>query len=138
VNETAIPAVARKEEGMQYILLIYGDESAWGSASPEEQAKNMQEWVDYTQFLKDEGYHIAGDALHPTSDATTVRVRDGKTITTDGPFAETKEQLGGYYLVDCKDLDEAIEASARMPVGPHGTVEIRPVAIYDEEGRPSM
>jgi hypothetical protein len=110
VNETAIRAVARKEDGMQYILLIYGDESAWGSASPEEQAKNMQEWVDYTQFLKDKGYHIAGDALHPTSDATTVRVRDGKTITTDGPFA----------------------------VGPHGTVEIRPVAIYDEEGRPSM
>jgi hypothetical protein len=98
----------------------------------------MQEWVDYTQFLKDKGYHIAGDALHPTSDATTVRVRDGKAITTDGPFAETKEQLGGYYLVDCKDLDEAIEASARMPVGPHGTVEIRPVAVYDEEGRPSM
>jgi len=123
---------------MQYILLIYGDESSWGSASPEEQAKSMQEWVDYTQFLKDKGYHLAGDALHPTSDATTVRVRDGKTITTDGPFAETKEQLGGYYLVDCKDLDEAIEASARMPVGPHGTVEIRPVAVYDEEGHPSM
>jgi len=109
---------------MQYILLIYGDESSWGSASPEEQAKNMQEWTDYTQFLKDKGYHIAGDALHPT--------------TTDGPFAETKEQLGGYYLVDCKDLDEAIEASARMPVGPHGTVEIRPIAVYDEEGHPSM
>ena len=123
---------------MQYILLIYGDETAGTAMSPEDQGKRLQEWDDYTQWLKDKNYYVGGDALHPTQDATTVRVRDGKTITTDGPFAETKEQLGGYYLVDCKDLYEAIEASARMPVGPHGTVEIRPVAVYDEEGRPSM
>ena len=115
---------------MQYIFLIYGDESAWGSASPEEQAKNMQEWVDYTQFLKDKGYHIAGDALHPTSDATTVRVRDGKTITTDGPFAETKETLGGFYLVEAADLDEAISYAAMIPGARHGCIEVRPVWDY--------
>lgn len=123
---------------MQYILLIYGDESEGGTTSPEEMAKSMQEWGDYTQYLKDKGYHLAGDALHPTHDATTVRVHEGKTITTDGPFAETKEQLGGYYVVDCPSLDEAIDASARMPIGMHGTVEIRPIMVFDEEGRPSM
>ena len=112
---------------MQYILLIYGDESSWGSASPEEQAKNMQEWTDYTQFLKDKGYHIAGDALHPTSDATTVRVRDGKTITTDGPFAETKEQLGGYYLLEARDRNEAIEVASRIPGARFGSIEVRSV-----------
>jgi hypothetical protein len=127
----------RKEDGVQYIFLIYGDQSEGGSASPEEMAKSMQEWGDYTQYLKDKGYHLAGEALYPTHDATTVRVRDGKTITTDGPFAETKEQLGGFYLVDCPSLDEAIEASAKMPVGPNGSVEIRPVMLFDEEGHPS-
>jgi hypothetical protein len=121
---------------VQYIFLIYGDESE-GSSSPDEMAKSMQEWGDYTQYLKDKGYHLAGEALYPTHDATTVRVRDGKTITTDGPFAETKEQLGGYYLVDCPSLDEAIEASAKMPVGPDGSVEIRPIMLFDEEGHPS-
>ena len=122
---------------MQYILLIYGDETGGAGMSPEDMAKGAQEWVDYTQWLKDEGYHLAGDALHPTSDATTVRIRDGKTITTDGPFAETKEQLGGYYLVECKDLDEALVAAARIPIGPHGSVEIRPIMAFDEEGNPS-
>jgi hypothetical protein len=129
-------AAERKEDGVQYIFLIYGDESE-GSSSPDEMAKSMQEWGDYTQYLKDKGYHLAGEALYPTHDATTVRVRDGKTITTDGPFAETKEQLGGYYLVDCPSLDEAIEASAKMPVGPDGSVEIRPIMLFDEEGQPS-
>jgi hypothetical protein len=123
---------------VQYILLIYGDETEGTAMSPEDQAKGAQEWVDYTRWLKDKGYHLAGDALHPTSDATTVRVRDGKTITTDGPFAETKEQLGGYYLVECKDLDEALEAAARIPIGPHGSVEIRPILAFDMEGNPSM
>jgi hypothetical protein len=122
---------------VQYILLIYGEESSAAIAPPEEMAKNMQEWTDYTQWLKDQRYYVAGEALHPTHDATTVRVRDGKTITTDGPFAETKEQLGGYYLVECPSLDEAIEASARMPVGPLGSVEIRPIMLFDEEGNPS-
>ncbi len=119
---------------MQYILLIYGDENAQADASPEEQAKGMQEWVDYTRWLKDKGFYLAGDALHPTSQATTVRRGEGKTLTTDGPFAETHEQLGGYYLVECKDLDEAIEASAKMPIHA-GSIEIRPVMVFDEMGQ---
>ena len=81
---------------MQYMLLIYGDETSLMDASPEDQATGAKAWVDYTQWLKDEGRHVAGDALHPTASATTLRFdADGKTLTTDGPFAETKEQLGG-------------------------------------------
>jgi hypothetical protein len=119
---------------MQYLLLIYGDETAQADVPPQEQAKNMQAWVDYTQWLRDKGYHLAGDALHPTSEATTVRHSEGKTVTTDGPFAETKEQLGGYYLVECKNLDEAIEASQQMPVR-GGSIEIRPVMLFDDMGQ---
>jgi hypothetical protein len=122
---------------MQYILLIYGDETAGTAMSPEDQGKRLQEWDDYTQWLKDKNYYVGGDALHPTHDATTVRVRDGKTITTDGPFAETKEQLGGYYLVECPSLDEAIEASSKLPIGYRGSVEIRPVMVFDGEDHPS-
>ena len=122
---------------MQYILLIYGEETAGTAMSPEDQAKGLQEWTDYTQWLKDKGYYVGGDALHPTSDATTVRVRNGETLVSDGPFAETKEQLGGYYLVDCPSLDEAIEASAKLPIGYRGSVEIRPVMVFDDEGHPS-
>ncbi len=123
---------------MQYMLLIYGDENAWESMPPEEQDKAMQGWIDYTQWLKDSGAHIAGDALAPTSAATTVRVRDGETLTTDGPFAETKEQLGGYYLIEAENLDDAIAAAARCPGAFGGTMEVRPLVAYDEEGRPSM
>ena len=115
---------------MQYIFLIYGDESEGGSSSPDEMAKSMQEWGDYTQYLKDKGYHLAGEALYPTHDATTVRVRDGKTITTDGPFAETKEQLGGYYMIECKDLDEAIKTAAKIPGARFGSIEVRPIMEF--------
>ncbi len=120
---------------MQYILLIYGDESSGADMSAEEQGKTMQEWVDYTQWLRDKGWYLAGDALHATTEATTVRFGGTAPVTTDGPFAETKEQLGGYYLLECKDLDEAIEASSKMPVR-GGGVEIRPVMLFDDEGRP--
>ncbi len=120
---------------MQYILLIYGDENSGATMSAEEQGKTMQEWVDYTQLLRDKGWYLGGDALHPTSEATTVRGQGGPPVTTDGPFAETKEQLGGYYLVECKDLDEAIEASSKMPIR-GGGVEIRPLMLFDDEGRP--
>jgi hypothetical protein len=123
---------------MQYMVLIYGDESALMGATPEEQAASAQAWVDYTQWLKDEGTHVAGDALYPTSASTTLRFdAEGKSLTTDGPFAETKEQLGGYYLLECKDIDEAIGAASRMPVR-YGSVEIRPVMEFDEEGKPRM
>ena len=123
---------------MQYMLLIYGDENAWEGMSPEEQAEGLKPWDDYTKWLKDSGAYVAGDALAPTTAATTVRVRDGQTLTTDGPFAETKEQLGGYYLIEAENLDDAIAAAARCPGAHGGTMEVRPVAIYDEEDRPSM
>ena len=125
----------------QYILLIYGDESAWEAVPPDERAKTMQEWFDYTQWLRDKGWYVGGDALHPTAQATTVRVRDGATLTTDGPFAETKEQLGGYYVVRTENLDEAIEAAARCPGAQGGamggSMEIRPIVDFEEEGPPS-
>ncbi|HKE53236.1 MAG TPA: YciI family protein [Actinomycetota bacterium] len=122
---------------MQYLLLIYGDENAWEGMSPEDQAEGMKGWVDYTQWLKDTGAHVAGDALQPTTTATTVRVRGGETLTTDGPFAETKEQLGGYYLIDVDNLDDAIAAAARCPGAFGGTMEVRPIQAFDEEGNPS-
>lgn len=116
---------------MQYMLLIYGTEGGWEALAPEEQAKGMQEWNDYTQWLKDAGSYIAGDALAPTTAATSVRVRDGKTLTTDGPFAETKEQLGGYYLIEVENLDDAIAAAARCPGAHDGTMEVRPIQVFD-------
>ncbi|HET9249600.1 MAG TPA: YciI family protein [Actinomycetota bacterium] len=122
---------------MQYLLLIYGDEQAWESMMPEEQGEAMQGWTDYTQWLKDTGLYLGGDALAPTTAATTVRVRDGQTLTTDGPFAETKEQLGGYYLIEAANLDDAIAAAARCPGAFGGTMEVRPVVMFDEEGHPS-
>lgn len=120
---------------MQYLLLIYGDESAWVEPPPEAAAQEMQRWYDYTTWLQEKGWLLAGEPLQDTSSATTVRIRDGKTLTTDGPFAETKEQLGGYYLVECENLDEAIEAASRIPSVHRGSVEIRP--LMEIEGAPA-
>ena len=111
---------------MQYLLLIYGEPPAT-PPTPEEGAAMMPEYDAYTKWLKDTGQFRGGEALHPVSDATTVSVRDGRRIVTDGPFAETKEHLGGYYLIDTKDLDGAIEAAARVPGARFGKIEIRPI-----------
>ena len=119
---------------MRYLLLIYGDESARPELSPEEQATEMKAWYDYTDWLREKGWYEAGEALQFSSTATVVRQREGETITTDGPFAETKEQLGGYYLVSCDDLDQAIEAASRIPtVAYGGPVEVRPVQEFPEQ-----
>src|SRR5581483_11755155 len=112
---------------MQYLLLIYGDERAAAAMSPGELEVSEKAWYDYDGWLRAQGRKLAGDALQPTSTATTVREQGGAVLTTDGPFAETKEQLGGYYLVDCEHLDQAIEAASRMPIMGRGSVEIRPV-----------
>jgi hypothetical protein len=117
---------------VRYLILIYGDESGMGQASPEEQATEMQAWNDYTAWLQQKGWYVGGEALEPTSAATTVRERDGKTLTTDGPFAETKEQLGGYYLVRCDNLDEAVEAASKIPSVGRGSVEVRPIMEFAE------
>jgi hypothetical protein len=116
---------------MQYILLIYGDEAAEARMTEAEQMVVYQEYNTYTKEVRDAGAYVGGEALHPTSSATTVRVRSGKTLTTDGPFAETKEQLGGYYVVNAKDLDEAIAWAAKIPGAKNGSIEIRPLMVFE-------
>jgi hypothetical protein len=111
---------------MRYLLLIYQDEIAQSQWSEEEKAAEYQEYFAFGAETEKRGVS-AGNALMPTNTATTVRVRNGKIMTTDGPFAETKEQLGGYYMLQCDDLDEAIEISAKIPGARHGCIEIRPV-----------
>lgn len=118
---------------MQYMLLIYGDMSAFSELSEEEQSANMQEWHDYSRWLSDQGWMQAGDALQDVDQATSVRVQGGDRLVTDGPFAETKETLGGYYLVEVDNLDDAIEAAARCPGARNGTIEVRPVAELPPE-----
>ncbi len=113
----------------EYMLLIYG--AADDQRSPEEMAAELPAWFEYTEELQASGAMVAGAALQPIETATSVRVRDGKTLSTDGPFAETREQFGGYYLIEAKDLDEAIGIAARIPSAKIGTVEIRPVVIFD-------
>jgi hypothetical protein len=116
---------------MRYLLLIYGDESARPDMGPDD--VEMKRWTDYTEWLHEKGWHQAGEALLRTPNATTVRERDGSVMTTDGPFAETKEQLGGFYLVDCPNLDDAIEAASRMPnLSYGGSVEVRPIMEFPE------
>ena len=114
---------------MRYVALIYGSEAVAAIMS---KAEHEAEMVAYNAFGKEEaGYLLpGGEALHPTSAATTVRVREGKTLTTDGPFAETKEQLGGFYMLQCKDLDEAIAVAARIPGAKVGSIEIRPIVEW--------
>lgn len=109
----------------QYMLLIYGSDE--GAPAPEEMAGHMQDWGAYTQSLEDAGVRIASDQLHGIEAATTVRVRDGETQISDGPFAATKEYLGGYYLIDCPDLDTALGHAARSPIVTYGSVEVRPI-----------
>ena len=112
---------------MQYMLLIYGDQNGWETLSEAERGEMMQAYGSFSQELRDSGSLVAGDALEPTETATTVRVRDDETLTTDGPFAETKEQLGGVFVTDLPDLDEAIRIAALVPAASYGTLEIRPL-----------
>ena len=118
---------------MKYLLLIYSDEKADANVSEAEMAAWMDEYNAYTDALQKSGIMLAGEALQPTATATTVRVKDGKKITTHGPFAETKEQLGGYYFVNCNNLDEAIEWAARCPGARVGSIEVRPIMDFSEE-----
>ncbi|HLY29809.1 MAG TPA: YciI family protein [Ktedonobacterales bacterium] len=114
---------------MRYALLIYGNEAAGAQMTPQEQEAEMVAYNAFGAQHKDQ--IVGGDALLPTSSATTVRVREGKTLTTDGPFAETKEQLGGFYLVTCENLDEAIQIASRIPGAQNGSIEVRPVMEFE-------
>ncbi len=116
---------------MKYLLAIYDNEANRSKRSESEMKEYMQSYFAFTESIKSSGNFVAGDGLQPTSTATSVRVRDGKTMVTDGPFAETKEQLGGYYLVEAKDLDEATAIAARIPTALSGTIEVRPIMVFD-------
>jgi hypothetical protein len=116
---------------MQYLLLIYSEESSEPPPA-DVAAAELAGYNAFTEDIRKRGLFIAGEALHPTSTATTVRIRDGELVTTDGPFAETKEALGGFYLVDAQDLDQAIELASRIPAARHGSIEVRPIWDYGD------
>jgi hypothetical protein len=116
---------------MQYLLLIYRAEADMAKMDAAAGKKMSEEYGAFTQSIIQSGNFKAGDALQRSTTATTVRVRDGKTLTTDGPFAETREQLGGYYLVEAKDLDTALEIAARIPGAKVGSIEVRPIMVYN-------
>jgi hypothetical protein len=118
---------------MRYLLLIYGPQWDRSAVAPEQMQAIMDEWTDYTADLVRRGVTEGGEALEPTTTATTVRVRDGQTLTTDGPFAETNEVLGGYYVINCDNLDQAIEIAAKCPGARDGSIELRPITDFGEE-----
>jgi hypothetical protein len=119
---------------MKYLCTIYGDESQWGDVTPEQSAEVMAAYGAFGEEASKAGVMLGGEGLEPTSAATTVRVRDGERLLSDGPFAETKEQLGGFYLLECGSLDEAIEWAAKIPGAASGSVEVRPVMNYEGAG----
>jgi hypothetical protein len=120
------------EQPMQYLLLIYSNEAEYAALSQAELAASMAEYGGFTQGIIQSGNYKGGERLRPVATATTVRVRNGKTLTTDGPFAETRETLGGYYLIDAKNLDEATAIAARIPGARYGCVEVRPIWAMGE------
>lgn len=116
---------------MQYLCLIYGDEQVQQNMSDAERQAYMGGYFSFTQSIKESGAFLAGEALTPAATATSVRVRDGKVLQTDGPFAETKEVLGGFYMIEAADLDAAVEIASRIPTAKHGTIEVRPVMVWE-------
>jgi hypothetical protein len=119
---------------MKYMLLLFGDQSSWENPSEEEMQAEMAGWEEYDRRTREAGVFVAGEGLQPTSTATTMRIAGGERVLTDGPFAETKEQLGGFYVLDCKDLDDALEWAERCPASGNGSIEIRPVMDYEAMG----
>jgi hypothetical protein len=118
---------------MKYLCLIYENEKSFETMPPADGEAIMNEYFAFTEGIRRNGQYVAGEALQPTPTATTVRVRNGKVSTTDGPFAETKEQLGGFYLIEAKDLNEAIQIAAKIPSARHGSIEVRPVMDFSKE-----
>ena len=115
---------------MKYLCLIYDEEKTYAGMSKAEGDAFMGEYFAFTEGIKKSGHYIGGEALKPVNTATTVRIRNGKVSTTDGPFAETKEQLGGYYLIEARDLNEAIQIAAKIPSARLGSVEVRPIEVF--------
>jgi hypothetical protein len=119
---------------MRYLCLIYGDESEWSNATPEEMSGVMEAYGAFSDTARKAEVMLGGEGLELSSSATTVRVREGERVLSDGPYAETKEQLGGYYLLECGSLDEALDWAAKIPGAATGSVEVRPVMNYDAVG----
>ena len=117
---------------MRYLCLIYENEKSYETMSKEQSDSVFAEYGAFTQGIKDSGHYLGGNALQPTPSATTLRVRNGKVSATDGPFAETKEQLGGYYLINAKDLNDAIQVASRIPSAKFGSIEVRPIQEFGE------
>jgi hypothetical protein len=117
---------------MRYLCLIYDEEQKLAGMSKSESDAFMGEYFAFTEGIKKSGHYVGGEALQPVQSATTVRVRSGKVSTTDGPFAETKEQLGGYYLIDARDLNDAIQVAAKIPSARLGSVEVRPIMEFNQ------
>jgi hypothetical protein len=116
---------------MKYLCLIYDEEKNWQTMSREAGEALMQEYFTFTKDIRQSGHYLGGNDLQPTKNATTVRVRNGRLSTTDGPFAETKEQLGGYYLIEASDLNEAIQIASRIPSAKLGSIEVRPIQEHN-------
>jgi hypothetical protein len=123
----------KQELNMQYLLMIYSNEAEYAKLDPATSKKMTEEFETFTKDIVQSGNYKAGDRLRPASTATTVRVKDGKVINTDGPYAETREQLGGYYLIEAKDLDAALGIAARIPSARYGygSIEVRPIWVYN-------
>ena len=117
---------------MKYLLMIYENEKSWETLPEAQSQAIMGEYFAFTKSIRESGNLVAGEALQPIATATTVRLRDGKRLTTDGPFAETKEQLGGFYLVEAKHIDEAIAIASRIPAARTGSIEVRPVVDFSQ------
>jgi hypothetical protein len=117
---------------MRYLLLIYGDESAYANMAEDELQAELQKWWEYDAAIREAGASPGGEALQPTATATSVRDDNGSPLVTDGPFAETREQLGGYYLLDVENLDEAIKWAHRCAAINHGTIELRPIQEFEQ------
>jgi hypothetical protein len=116
---------------MKFMLLLWGDESQWEGASPEEAAAEMKLWEDYSAQLVAAGAMVSGEGLQPSATSRTLRVENGERVVTDGPFAETKEALGGFYVIECGSIEEALEWAAKVPSAEHGPTEVRPVIDYE-------
>jgi len=118
---------------MKYLCLIYDEEKKMAGMSKSEGDAFMGEYFAFTEGIRKSGHYVGGEALQPVQTATTVRVRNGKLSTTDGPFAETKEQLGGFYLIEARDLNDAIQVAAKIPSARLGSVEVRPIQVFDRQ-----
>jgi hypothetical protein len=117
---------------MKYLCLIYDEEQKMAGMSPAESQAFLGEYHTFTESVRKSGHYLGGEALEPVQTATTVRIRNGKLSTTDGPFAETKEQLGGFYLIEARDLNDAIQVASRIPSARLGSIEVRPIMVFDQ------